>query len=246
LVRIFAVTEFLLATEGEVQALGQDWLFVQGNLIGRSGETLELGGNHAVVAGCGGENFAGEMEASGERCFLRSFQFTRHAIIVGGIGYHRDAFEIFGGGAEHGGSADVNVLDKFLGCEIFLCGGSSEWVEIDDHQVDGRDAVFGRLLLVLGKIAAEEEAAVDFGVQSFDAAAEHFWPAGELGNIADGEASFAEELGGAASGEDLDAESGEPVGKVHDSRFVENADERALHCHVLPPEKVDQCKRRTD
>jgi hypothetical protein len=93
------------------------------------------------------------------------------------------------------------------------------------------------LLLVLGKIAAEEEAAVDFGVQSLDAAAEHFRPAGELGNIADGDSSFAEELGGAASGEDFDAESGEFLRKVHDFRFVENADESALHCHELPPEK---------
>src|SRR6266478_5761698 len=152
-----------MAAKGEKRALRQNWPFTQGNLTGGSGEALELGGNPAVVTGCGGENFAGEMEASGERCFLRSFQFARYAIIVDGIGYHRDAFEIFGGGAKHGGSADVNVLDKFLGSEIFLCGGSFEWVEIDDHQVDGRDAVFGRLLLVLGKIAAEEETAVDFG-----------------------------------------------------------------------------------
>src|ERR1700736_1137267 len=97
--------------------------------------------------------------------------------------------------------------------------------------------MFGGFLLVFGKIAAKEEGAVDFGVQSLDAAAEHFWPAGELGNIADGDASFAKQLGGAAGGEDFDAESGELVCKNNDSRFVENTDERALHSHVLPPEK---------
>src|ERR1700687_2671787 len=113
--------------------LWQNWFFAQRDVIAGSGKTLEFRGNHAVVAGRGGEDFAGELEASLQRWFARSFQLSRYAIIVCGIGYHRDAFEVFRGGAKHGGAADVDVLDEFLGGEIFFCGGGFEWVEIDDH-----------------------------------------------------------------------------------------------------------------
>ena len=49
----------------QVEALRQNWLFVERDLIGGNGEALEFCGDQAVVAGRGGEDFAGEIEASG-------------------------------------------------------------------------------------------------------------------------------------------------------------------------------------
>src|SRR5258708_12788081 len=69
LVRIFAIAEFLLAAKCKVEALWENWFFGERDLIGGDGETLEFGGDHAVVAGRGGEDFAGQVEASGQRCF---------------------------------------------------------------------------------------------------------------------------------------------------------------------------------
>jgi hypothetical protein len=61
LVRVFAVAKFLLATKSQVQALGQNWFWAERHVIGGSGKPLEFGGDHAVVAGGGGENFASEL-----------------------------------------------------------------------------------------------------------------------------------------------------------------------------------------
>src|ERR1700676_3856171 len=93
-------------------------------------------------------------------------------------------------------------------------------------------------------IAAKQQAAVHFGVQGLHAPAEHLWPAGEIGNVADGDASFAQELGCAASGKNFYAQRREPFREVHDPSFVENTDERALHRHVISSAgKAQQCKR---
>src|SRR5207302_11200414 len=72
---------------------------------------------------------------------------------------------------------------------------------------------------------------------SLHATAEHFRPTGEFGNVADREAGFTQSFGAAAGGKNLDAQRGELLGEIHESCFVENAYERALHRHVLPPEK---------
>ncbi len=73
-------------------------------------------------------------------------------------------------------------------------------------QVDGLDAVFGGLAVVLGVVAQEEQAAVDFGVEGFDAAGEDFGEAGVIGDLGDGDALVAQEFGGAAGGEEFDVE----------------------------------------
>src|ERR1700704_3802998 len=59
LVRIFAIAEFLLAAKCKVEALRENWFFAERDLIGGNGEALEFGGDHAIVAGSSGEDFAG-------------------------------------------------------------------------------------------------------------------------------------------------------------------------------------------
>ncbi len=204
-------------------------------MCGFGGEALEFGGDHAVVGGGGGENFARQIEAGGERSVFVGFQFRGYTIVIGGIGDDRDAFEIFCGGAQHGGPADIDVFDQLSGGEICFGGGFGEGIEIHDHQIDGRDAVFGGLLLIFRVAAAEEQAAVHFGMQRFYASAEHFRPAGKFGDVFHGDAGVAQEFGGAAGGENFDAQRGEPLGEFQNAGFVKYTDQCALHCHVLPP-----------
>src|SRR5271163_843635 len=174
----------------------------------RDGEALKFGRDHAVVAGGGGEDFARELEARGQTGFVRSFQFFSNAGVVGGIGDNRYAFEVFCGGAQHGGAADVDVFDELFGCQALLGGGGFERVEIYDDEIDRRDAVLGGLFLIVSVVAAIEEAAVNLGMERFYAAAEHLGPAGEVGNIAYGDARFAEEFRGTARRKNFDAQSG--------------------------------------
>ncbi len=63
------------------------------------------------------------------------------------------------------------------------------------------------------------------GMQRLDAAIEHFREAGVVGNVGDGEAGVAQQLGGAAGGEQLDAETGEGAGEIDGAMFVGNADQ---------------------
>ena len=72
---------------------------------------------------------------------------------------------------------------------------------------------------------------MDFGMQRLDAAVEDFGVAGEGGNIDDGQACVAQGGGGAAGGQELDAERGEAAGEVEQAGFVGYAEQCALDLH---------------
>ena len=112
--------------------------------------------------------------------------------------------------AEHGRAADVDVLDRFLEGHVGLGDGLFKGVEIHHHEVDGEDAVRLRLGDVLRVFAQEEQAAVHLRVQRFDPAIHHLGKAGELGDLAGGDAFLVEQRGGAAGGDDLDAGATRP------------------------------------
>jgi len=98
--------------------------------------------------------------------------------------------------------------------------------------------MFRRLLLVFRVAAAEKQSAMHFGMEGLHASAEHFRPAGEIGNVADRDSCFAQQLGGSSGRENLDLQRGQALGKFHDSSLVKHADQRALHRHgILRNEK---------
>ncbi len=231
LVGIFSVAKFLFAAKGEVDAFGEDGLVENFETTEAGGDAFEIHGDEAVVAGGGGKHFAGEFEAGFEGGVAVGFDFVGDAVVVFGFGDDGDAFEIFCGGAEHGGAADVDIFDELFGGEIGLGGGGFEGIEVDDDEIDGGDAVFGGGFLIFVEMAAEEQAAVNFGVEGFYATAKHFGPAGEIGDIFDGDVLFAEEFCGAAGGEEFDVASGETAGEIDDAVFVRNAEQGALDCH---------------
>ena len=78
---------------------------------------------------------------------------------------------------------------------------------------------------VIKQIAPAENAAVDFRVQRFHAAVEHFGEAGVVGHFDDGNARIGQELGCAAGGEDGHAELVERAGKFDGAGFVGKTDQ---------------------
>ena len=92
----------------------------------------------------------------------------------------------------------------------------------------GCDAVFGDGGHVLGIFAAMQDAAVNFGVQRLDAAVEHFGEAGEFGDVFDGDAGIAQQLGGASGGDEFDVQRGEFAGEVDEPGLVGDAEDGAL------------------
>src|SRR6184192_2165946 len=164
------------------------------------------------------------MTRSRGKNFLRQLQPRRKPGVA-------RAFEIFRRRAQHGGTADVDVLDELFGSQSRLSGCRLERVKVHYHKIDRSDAVFLRLLLILRMFPPKEQAAVHLWMQRFHASAKHFGPAGEVGNIAHRDAVFAQELCGSAGRKNFDLPSRKTFGKVDDSSFVKNTEERPLYCH---------------
>mmetsp|Transcript_25751 Transcript_25751/g.74077 ORF Transcript_25751/g.74077 Transcript_25751/m.74077 type:complete len:216 (-) Transcript_25751:281-928(-) len=77
---------------------------------------------------------------------------------------------VLGGRADHRGASNVNVLDA-VGEVVGLGGdGLTERVQIDEHEVDGPNAMRLHVLLVLFVAACGEKAAMHFWVQGLHTA----------------------------------------------------------------------------
>ncbi len=107
-----------------------------------------------------------------------------------------------------------------------------EGVEIDADEIDGRQAQLGAGVHVGGVGAALQDAAMDFGMERLDAAVEDFRMAGERGDVDDGDVGIAQGGGGAAGGQDFDAERGEAAGEINQAGLVGYAEKGALNLHM--------------
>src|SRR6266852_2612443 len=213
-------------------------------MTGAGREPLQFRGYHAVVSGSGRENFSRQLQPRRQRRFSRALNFTRHSLEVCRVRHDCYALEILGCRSQHSWPADIDVFDQLFGGQPCLRGRGFKRVEVHHHEIDGSDAMFRGLFLVLCMSAPEEQPAVDFRVQGLHASAQHLGPAGEIGNVAHRDPRFAKELGGPTSREDLDFQCRQPLGKFHNSGLVKHADKRTLHRHVfLHKRKAQQCKR---
>ena len=154
LVGVFAVAQRL--GEREVDAEGRGKCVSVSALqaaAGRGGfgDLVEGIGDGGVVGGGGGEGLLGEPPAGFAAQCRRwlEFQLFDESGIVGHAGDDGDVFKVLGGGADHGGAADVDVFDQMAEGDAGLGGGFLKGVEIDDDHVDGLDAVGGDGGLVL-------------------------------------------------------------------------------------------------
>jgi hypothetical protein len=228
LVRILSVAQALDEGVGDAEGLRE--VVVEAERLTGHGRlhALESIGNGGVVDAGGGEGLLGEAPAglAADEAAVEVQLVGQGAVFVG-RGDDGDVFEVLGGGADEGGTADVDVLDDLGEAGIGIGGGLLKGIEVDDDHVDGLDAVGGGLV-AMGLIAAHvEDAAVDFGVQRLDAAVEHFGEAGEVGDLAHGEAGIAQGFRGASSGNQLDFMASETLREIHEAGFVRHAQQRA-------------------
>lgn len=89
-------------------------------------------------------------------------------------------------------------------------------------------AVFFHLGDVFVQIAPAQNTAVDFRMQGFHAAVEHFGETGVVGNFNHGNARIGKQLRRAAGREDFDTELGQGLGKFDCARLVGQADQGAF------------------
>ena len=150
-------------------------------------DLVEARADGGIVVGGGAEDFPGEppFGIEGEFAAGRA-QFREDCGVIFRRGDDGDVLVVLGGGAQHGGPADVDVLDQFLEVGAGLRGYVFEAVEVDHHHVDGGDAVRLYGCHVFGVGAHGEDAAGDFGMHGLDAAIQHFGKSGDVADVGDG------------------------------------------------------------
>ena len=115
-------------------------------------------------------------------------QLAQHSRVVTAIDDDSGVGVIFGAGANHGGAADIDILDSIFKCAIGLGYRGGKGVEIDHHHVDRRDIVLSHDCIILA--ATSQDAAVNFRVQRFNAAIHDFGEACVLRHFFHGNSIF--------------------------------------------------------
>ena len=154
-------------------------------------------------------------------------------IIVGRVGDDSNTRGVLGGRAQHGGTADVDVLDGIREGDLRISDGLLELVQVDDDQIDQLNTVLSGLLHVLLGIAAGQQCAVNLGVQGLNAAVHHLGIARELLDGGYGNARILDGTSRAARRDDLDAKviDQRPC-EIDDARLIGNRDQRACDLHI--------------
>ncbi len=157
--------------------------------------------------------------------------------VVDRADHHQHRSMVLGGGADHRGTADVDVLDRLLDGDPGPGDGGLEGVEVDRHQVDRRQPLGGQLLHVRGHLAVGEDAAMHPGVESLQPAVHDLGEAGEVADTMDLHARVLERLAAAAGGVDLEAELAQAAGEVGEAGLVVDRED-GFHRTRLPSMKA--------
>ena len=158
-------------------------------------------------------------------------QFVDDRRVIGGRRHHRDILIILRRRANHGGSADVDVLDQFLERRVLLRGDLFELVEIHADQIDRRDSVLlqiARMCSGLERIARMP--AGDARMNGLHPAVEHFRESGDFGDFAQGsDSGFFQDAKGPAGGNNLDAQRREGAREIDNAGLVGDAQQSAMN-----------------
>ena len=120
--------------------------------------------------------------------------FGRERGIVGWIRDNRHVPPVLGGGAHHGGPADVDVLDGVIERAIRIRDGLHKGIQVHGHKIDGFKTGATERLHVFGNIASRKDARVHLRMQRLDATVEHFREAGIVADLDDWHARLAQQL----------------------------------------------------
>ena len=95
-------------------------------------------------------------------------QIAQDLLVAAGVGDDQYAGVVLGGGADHGWSADVDVLDRHLIADVRPGDRLLEGVEVHADEVDRLDAVLLKRRQVLGIVPVRQNPRVDVWVQGLD------------------------------------------------------------------------------
>ena len=129
---------------------------------------------------------------------------------------------IFCRAAQHRRPADVNVLNRVVQSDIRLRHRLLEGIKIHHDEINRLNVMRANGGFVRFVAANEQQAAVDFRMERFDAAIEHFGKAGVFADIFHRESGLAQRFGGAAGGNNFNAGFGQNLCERNQARLVRN------------------------
>ena len=138
------------------------------------------------VLECLAREFAALVHAEGVGVEAAVGYALGYPAVIGRVNDYEDGGEVLGGGANHGGAADVYVFEGVLEGRAVGADDLDEGVEVGGHDVYGLDTARVEFGAVGVEVAAREDAAVYDGVEGLDPAVEHLREAGEVGDLGDG------------------------------------------------------------
>mmetsp|Transcript_1941 Transcript_1941/g.3328 ORF Transcript_1941/g.3328 Transcript_1941/m.3328 type:complete len:578 (-) Transcript_1941:183-1916(-) len=141
--------------------------------------------------------------------------------VVQGVHHHQHILVVLCRRPQHGGPADVDLLDAVLegGAAV---DGLLEGVEVAHHDVDGPDLVLLQRGHVLGVPPLGQDAAVHHRVQRLHAPVQHLREPGDLIHLGDGDAGRGDGLGAATRGHHLVPELREALCQLREAGLVEH------------------------
>ena len=217
LVRVFAIAQGLgqFAREGTI---------ARGGVADFASQPVRHGGIIGGGAGIGRQrHLLAEGHGGGT---VMGGELIEQRLVIGGVRQHGDEFVVLGRGADHGGTADVDILDA--GGVVGALGHRFlERVEVHDEEVDRFDPVRGHGQEVFVIVAQRQKRAMDIGVQRLDPAIHHFGEARHIGYITHLEARRAQHAGGAPGGDEFHPPCGKGAGEVEKPGFVGDGNQRA-------------------
>ena len=177
LMRVLAIAQDLAEPPGDDQGLGEGLLVI----------ARQPSGDRRIIGRGRGIGLAGETAAQrrADRA-VAGLELGEHALVIGGIGHHRDRVVVLGRGADQRDAADIDVFDAVVAAGA---GGDGlgKRVEIADQQIDRLDPAHGQGGEVVGPVAARQQPAMDRRVQGLDPAVEKFGHAGDRRHLGDRE-----------------------------------------------------------
>ncbi len=213
LVRVLAVAHRLGPAELEVQG-ARERVTLPGGV-----DAAQVIRDGPVIAGRVFEGLDRERKAGGIRhAAALPAQLRQHRPVVGAVDQHGDGGMVLGRGAQQGGPADIDVLDRHRQVAVRARHGLLEGVQIDHDHVDRRNTVFRHHRLV--EPAAGKDAAMHLRVQRLDAPVHHLREAGEVGDLDHRDTGIGEQARRAAGGQDLDAQRRKPLREFADAALV--------------------------
>ncbi len=216
LMRVLAIAQRLGEPPVAQQRVGPDF--------GRGAVRAQVRADRGVVAGRVAERLDRELatQSAGDVTVLESRQHRR---IVGRIDDHDDVLVVLGSGAQHGGTADVDVLDGLRIRAVRARGRRLERIQIHDQQVDDADAVLREHRVV--HTAPRQQAAVDVRMERLDSPVHDLRKAGDRGDLGHRDARVAQSFCRTPRGHDLEAQLHEISGERLQALFVGDAEQGA-------------------